>query len=344
MTVQFATIFKSHFWDSDVADRFERLKHLGIPGDTWLVFDETHGPAPGAGDHNQAFATSERQLAEIGLHVYPAGLANWYNNDYQAIAFWEKIGSGRYDYLVVAEHDVVVQAPLPPLVQWCFDNQVDLLAAPVRQPMATWSWRHTCDHLWPMESLQAFLLCFSVFSARALQRIGEVRRVHRDRLVRGELKSWPFCEGFVPMVLRDAGLRIASLDALGDMSAYDWWPPIHSSEVPRFANQLVLHPVLSGRRYVQSTLRYWDAVDWFDSDSLLRSRLSLEPPDIVLSELFASLEKAGRVDGLIELLNLCRSEGNDDLRLRVEAALKQRSVGSPLDLASSQSAHQSSNL
>jgi hypothetical protein len=48
---------------------------------------------------------------------------------------------------------------------------------------------------------------------------------------------------------------MADLSDFGKLTRYDWWPPIHERELSRCTDEVFIHPVLSGRRYVKSLFK-----------------------------------------------------------------------------------------
>ncbi len=93
----------------------------------------------------------------------------------------------------------------------------------------------------------------------------------------GAIQCWPFCEGFIPTELAVGGFRLMELSDLGTTDRYDWWPPVLEDNLPELARQTFIHPVLDRARYVDSTLRIFQAPELFDSRSDLRRHLSRVP-------------------------------------------------------------------
>jgi hypothetical protein len=60
--------------------------------------------------------------------------------------------------------------------------------------------------------------------------------------------------------------RVLHLREVLNEDRYDWWPPYHPIEVSRLEGAQIVHPVLSGDKYINSLLRY-DRIlpeTWFD--------------------------------------------------------------------------------
>ena len=104
----------------------------------------------------------------------------------------------------------------------------------------------------------------------------------------------------------------------------------------------IAHPVLTGKRYVNSLLRYRTGLDWFDPTSTLRSSLDLEPPEIVVPELYRKFASERQWRAMASLKQVIRDNGWPSFELPIDRALRTGSSGSRINLALGRFAYQSS--
>ena len=71
----------------------------------------------------------------------------------------------------------------------------------------------------------------------------------------GEIRAWPYCEGYLATEAARQNLRTRELSDYGSVEAYDWWPPYVETDLPRLARFPFVHPVLDEERYVPSLFK-----------------------------------------------------------------------------------------
>ena len=243
----YAILFKTHFWDDFVQRRFDFLKSRARGGDVWVIVDETHGRVSGI-NHDRVVRTCEANLKSIGLGGYPESKLNWYNNDYQLIYFYRQYP--KYIFYITIEYDAVFNGDFDVFANTAIERETDLVAHPISTPADQWCWRPTCEEVWPANRILHQLLCISGFSNRAVAQIDAVRVAHSKLYASGQLTKWPFCEGFVPTALHEAGFKLEPLANYGGTGFYEWWPPYHESQLGDVPATNFIHPVLTGRRYI----------------------------------------------------------------------------------------------
>lgn len=340
MTQPYAVLFKLYYWDDMVARRLAELCASCGSGEVWAVVDDTNGYVDGVA-HPRVFRTEEADLRALGLTTLPYRNANWFNVDYQMLAFHAACPD--YAYYVMVEYDCSVRHDFDRTINRIEADEVDFAATPISTPIDEWGWVGTLEALWPRGQIVKALLTVSVFSARAVVHLGAARRELARRHAAGEIAIWPFCEGYVPSVLRDAGFRSENLTRYGSTLCLDWWPPYHETELPALARQDFIHPVLDGPRFVASMLRHSEPEAWFEPGSQVRRKLDLVAPALVVPALVAALAAKRSVVGLVALRqavdDLCWPEADFDLDAVVRGFAE---PGKAIDLAVGCEASQSS--
>jgi hypothetical protein len=109
-------------------------------------------------------------------------------------------------------------------------------------------------HFYSLDQVRPYQICATIMSARAIDHLAATRKRHAASGVT-EVGRWPIGETFVGTELSIAGFRMGELSDFGKLTRYDWWPPIHERELKRCADEVFVHPVLSGRRYVKSLFK-----------------------------------------------------------------------------------------
>ncbi len=256
---RYAVIFRTHFWDSFAARQLQRLRQRVRGGDIFVVVDETRGAVEGI-DHDRVVRVTTAEMSKLGLPPRGANALDWvgdyaltwFNGDYALYAFLR--AQPEYRYYVQLEYDVVLNADLDALVARCSEKETDFVGLTRGEPVDVWAWRHTCIDAYAGSQIRYKLICFCVFSHRALQHLF-TRRLALAEHLRPE-QAWPFCEGFVATEVELAGMNSHELAEFLDVSAYNTWPPTLETDLPGLADKQVIHPVLDQPRYVASMLKY----------------------------------------------------------------------------------------
>lgn len=292
---RYAVIFRTHFWDSFAQRQLQRLRERVHGGDIFVVVDETRGRVEGI-DHDRVLRVTETEMTEMGLPPRGANALDWvgdypmmwFNGDYALYAVLR--AQPNYDYYVQLEYDVVVNTDLDALVARCNEQQTDFAGLTRGEPVDVWAWRHTCTDAYSDPQIRYKLICFCIFSQRALQHLF-ARRLALAEHLRPE-QAWPFCEGFVATEVELAGMNSHELAAFMDVSAYDTWPPVLEADLPGMTQAQVIHPVLDQPRYVASLLKYRiGLLGYLNPASLFHRKLRRLPTTVyvqTLASTFAS--------------------------------------------------------
>ncbi len=248
--MRYAVVFKTYAWDSFVHRQAARCAAAAGAGDFFVSVDETNGSV-GLIPYDRVIRTTNAELIASGLpNRFEKGSLLWWNPDYVHYQFHDQHPD--YDYYVFVEYDAVVQGGIEPLVARAAALDADLVALPITTPKQDWFWTIFHRQTYPLAELQGTLNCVSVFSKRALAMLGRRRR---EMAVGDRTRYWPSSEVFIPTEVGRAGFSHRSLNEFGDVSGYDWSPPILEDDLPPATGNAFFHPVLDERRYIASTLR-----------------------------------------------------------------------------------------
>jgi hypothetical protein len=251
MPVSYAVLFKTHFWDDLCRRQLERLRSRIGRGDLYVVMDETFGAGPDTG-HDRVIAVTLKDLKSLGLPpVMTHGPILWYNNDYPIYVAAAKLPE--YDFMVAIEYDVAVHVDLDGLIDRLGDDHVDFLGFPMKVSAKAWSWYPLHKDLYGPEML-IYLSSLSVLSRAATIALLARRQARGREFSTGVIRYWPLSEAFLPNEVRQAGLKIGSLEHYGTAKYFNWWPPFDEAHLPDASDQAFIHPVLDGIRYVRSTV------------------------------------------------------------------------------------------
>jgi hypothetical protein len=275
----YAVLFKTHFWDSFTSRQLDRLKRRIGRSQIYVLIDETLQPAPPIG-HDKIICVTSAGLSALKLApITTHGSILWYNVDYPHYIAFSKLQP--FDYYVTLEYDTIVNIDLDELVDRLEAGGTDFLAFPRRTAASEWPWYSMHLDIYGADML-TYLSCFSVFSRRALEMLLARRQAMSDDFSAEKLSFWPMSEAFLPNEIRNAGMRIATLDCYGNTDAYDWFPPFEEGELPGLASRTFIHPVLPGKRYVRSLIHHEPSfANFFRSNSTLRRKLAGFDPAMV---------------------------------------------------------------
>jgi hypothetical protein len=259
MNVSYAIAFKAFYYDAEVQRNLQRLSYWSRQGSLYVIVDQTWGRVPDFGTGIRV-DIDEALFTQQGYPAHPEGRLFWYNADYPLYCLHECAPD--HDYYVMVEHDAAVQCDLDRLVAQARDAGADLVAQRIETPVARWGWAGTCAGAFPAGGIDPRMLCLAVFSRRAVLALRAARLAQAAAWHRGALRQWPIAEGFVGSELRRQGMRLRDLGLFGRLARYDVWPPVHPWELAGLADQAVVHPVLTGRRYLRALLRNGVGAAW----------------------------------------------------------------------------------
>jgi len=271
---KFAVIFRTHFWDAYVERQYERLSEKVNCGDIYILFDKTN-QCPPIGKNN-VVAHTQADVLSLGLHAGGKGNVLWYNGDYPLYYFFTKFSE--YEYYIMTEYDVTTNLELDGIIAKAREGEVDFVGATQVEPIGEWHFTKTCADFYNLDQVKKTLICFSIYSRRAVQALLSRRLDHSKLATQKNNPTWPYCEAFIPTELTAQGFKLAELSTYGAADHYDWNPALVETDLPLFTEQAFLHPVLDPTRYVQRSLKdVWPPEEFFFFKSRLRQKLRRVP-------------------------------------------------------------------
>ncbi len=198
---------------------------------------------------------TDQAILDAGYVAAGEGSLQWYSGDVPLYLF--RAAHPDYDYYIQIEYDAVVNVSVDELVARLDSGGVDVLGLTNKdiEPIETWHWRSSCLDAYSPEEIKGVLICFSAYSKRALQRLEHARSAQAEEFHRGAIKRWPYCEAYVATEAHRQNLSVHQLSQFGDVDRYRWWPPYLEEELPRFAGNSFVHPVLDAPKFVPSLFK-----------------------------------------------------------------------------------------
>jgi hypothetical protein len=279
-----ACFLRTHFWDSAVELAYRAL------GESW------RGEVIVMGDHTQPFEVpahlpqirhSAAKFRNYQLPLRPSVEETlWWNGDY---ALYDLFLNTDFDYFLVAEYDLYLDTDLRAAMLELIRSGVEFAALNLQPAEHDWAWLAS-QTAWdafeavrdPASDPEAHMCFFPlVFASRRLAGWLYARRVQAGfALLRSGAPEWPFCESFAATEAARSGLDIADIRRFlpepHEDSVYD---AVSWSEISQYRGKLI-HPVLSGDRFVNKVLFYASTLHPEDDaarSQWLRDRLSRLP-------------------------------------------------------------------
>lgn len=268
MTIRYAVLLKTHYWNDFVERRFQHLLRKVGTGDVYLFVDETHGPV-GPLPHDRVIRATERDVQDFGLLLQPPGKVFWYNADYPL--YYLFLENSSYDYYLMCEYDTVFNIEIDKFVNAAARDRTDYVGFPLANKL---HWTETCDGVYPDSAvLHNWLNAISLHSNRSVEFLFQRRKDLARCYKTGEITNWPYSEPFIATEMHNNGFVMRNLSTYGKVEEYDWWPPKHERDLPLLQDQDFLHPILDEQKYVASCLRYSSLLSYFVPRGQLRRLL-----------------------------------------------------------------------
>lgn len=270
--MKWVAAFRTHVWDDDIAESARRF-FAAVPTMRRVVLvDETRGALEIPG-YEKISHTDD--ASSLGLPNHPIGQSLWFNGDY-AFYFLRR-ALPDYDYYLLSEYDVAVNLGLEPLQQLVGRDAVDFVAHRVIPSTADWYWHQNGLSL--SDAPWKSLIFFSVLSARAIDRLLAARQALAERFRAGELRIWPFCETFIPTVLKSMpDMRFAEVSAFAKTDHFAFRPRLSAHDPRVHKPGSLAHPVFGGKRFILALLSQHEPRSFFDEGSELRAGLLSQAP------------------------------------------------------------------
>jgi hypothetical protein len=244
-----AVVFKTYAWDPFVERQAQRLAEAAGRMDFYIQIDETNralGEVPFP--RVDRFTCADLEAAGLAPRFGLGGVL-WWNPDYAHYRFLTEHPD--YDYYLFVEYDCVVQCSLEDFVRSAIAKGADFVSLPITRPFQEWHWMTYQRDVYPPEDVRLALLNVCFLTSAALNHLHQRRlSMAADTTLRG----WPSSEVFVPSEILRGGMKWVLLSEFGDVSHYDWFPPMMEEDLQPAAVPTFIHPVLDRRRFVASML------------------------------------------------------------------------------------------
>ena len=267
----YVAAFRTYTWDEGARELSRRFFRATRSARQVVLADETRGPL---GIENAGIVSHTSDLAHLGLLNHPSDNPLWFNVDYGAYVLRRALPG--YDHYLLSESDLAVNLNLEPMMDIVSTRQIDVVIHDVRPSTPDWYWHRGGAAIFaqPWRSL----LFFMVLSARAIDLLFETRRRQAADFQARRLAEWPFCEAFVPSVLKQAKLRFAEVGDFADIADLRFRPRIALNDERASRPGTLVHSVLAVPSYLRAVVAESKPADWFTLASDLRQALSRQSP------------------------------------------------------------------
>jgi predicted O-methyltransferase YrrM len=268
--IRFAAIFRTHVWDSDISEMAARAERCCGTGTFVIATDESKGPLS-VGRFSKLSHTED--FSSYSLPSIPPDKVLWWNADY--VLYLARRSLPDYDYYAMLEYDVHMNCDLPSIIEQCANAGIDLVARYLR-PIEANHWSRPSiiemseDPWWA-------LIPFVILSARAVDALLQRRQDIAVQLKEGKLRTWPYCETFIPTVIKHSpGMSLADASQFVNADMLRWRPFLSSRDPLLDRPNSVAHPVMSGQRFIRAFLSYEPPGSHLMTDGQLRTELQHE--------------------------------------------------------------------
>jgi hypothetical protein len=267
---RYAVIFRTHFWDDFCDRQLRRLREQVGTGDIFVLVDETRGHVAGI-PTERVFRLTDQMVLDAGYPQAGEGSIQWFSGDVPMYLF--RAANPDYVYYVQLEYDVNVHVPLDDVIARVHADRADVVTLEKRGTAPDWYWMPSVKGVYREEEVTHRLICLSIFSGTALDRLATARQAQAVAYKRGDFPGWPFCEAYIPMEGAKLGLRMTELSRYGDTGHYDWWPPYPERALPALTGHAFVHPVLDQQRFLPSITKYPNVRALVTPNSVFHQRL-----------------------------------------------------------------------
>ncbi len=313
MAPSYAVLFKCHSWGDFEERQLHRLKSRVGSGDVFVFVDRTNNKTGRPGhDSERVIEAVEADLEALELAQYQDYNQFWYNADYALHLLTRR--KPDYDFYVMVEFDLVINADLDPMIEALARDEVDFVSQPIADPpIEQFHWLPTASGVYEMADMRHWLTCIAVFSRRAALGLFD-RRLELSRRYRaGEITSWPMCEIALPTEMNIGGFRMKPLAELGSLTYYHWTPPYDEAALPTLQAGTFIHPVLDAQRFVAKIMSWHQRhEEFFERESLLWRRFGgPEAKRLALPFLFDEERRRGRIEYRARIIELMHEVGDE---------------------------------
>lgn len=284
--MRYVAAFRTYTWDSGTAELSRRF-FSACPGAKQVVLaDETRGAL---GIEGYEIISHTEDTAKYGLLTHPKGNSLWYNVDYGLYILRAALPG--HDYYLTSESDLAVNIDLDAMADAVARRKIDLVAHLIRPATPDWCWYESAKPIF--DDPYGSVLFFVMASARALDTLMAARRWLTAQYQAGNIRVWPFCETFVPTVIRMARMTHVDVSEFADTTHLKVRPHLLITDERVNRPNSLVHSVLSAPAFIQAVIRESPPACWFDDASDLRQALNYLPLGDYAGLLYQSFKAAG---------------------------------------------------
>ncbi len=309
--MRYVAAFRTYTWNDTIAALCKRFFDACKSARHVILADETRGSL-GITGFEVISHTEETEI--IDLLKYPQNESLWYNVDYGVYILRNALPD--FDYYLFSESDLAVNIDLDPVVFEASRRKLDIITHNVAPSTEGWHWHSNGAAVFknPWRSL----LFFMVLSPRAIDLLFETRRAHTVAFREGRLVVWPFCEAFVPSVLKDAAMSFASVSEFADTRDLDFRPRIEFADERASRPGSLVHSVLGRSDFLRAVIQEENPREYLYSCGDLSKTLNKYPVEEFRAMLENSFQEKLDYAGLQKFYEILIEQGisvqpSDDL-------------------------------
>lgn len=263
--MNFAVLFKTHFWDEDVARQYERLCENCRWGHVYVLIDRKNGKLD-IPEHVKTVYVGGIELSQYGL---PDIGGFWFNGDYQTIVFY--LQNPLYDFYVSLEYDVATFNNIDTIVEDMYKNKIDSIYENINIPLSRWPHTFTGIDYYNFRDIKKGLFCISFFSRRAMSALYQRRLYLAAMHEKAGYDTWPIGELVMASEVGLSSLKAVPLiDYCSNLDDYEWNRGCTEDYIRHInPRNTFVHPVSNNKKCVASNTT--DDVNRVDSKLLLKA-------------------------------------------------------------------------
>ena len=264
--MRYVAAFRTYTWDEGARELARRFFAATKGARQVVLADESRGALGIAG---YEVLSHTDQTEDLGLPVVPAQGSLWFNVDYGLYILRARLPD--FDYYMTSESDLAVNLDLSPIMFKVAHRQIDMVAHEIIPSTSDWHWHK--NGLETFEIPWRSLLFFMIASAQAVDTLWTARRQQGLAYRAGSMSSWPFCEPFVPSILKAAGMRFADIAEFAETKHLRFRPRLALHDARANVPGSLAHSVLATPAYLRSVIADYGPYNWFASDGQLQDAL-----------------------------------------------------------------------
>jgi hypothetical protein len=299
----YVAAFRTYTWDEGVAELARRFFKACPAARQVVLADETKGSL-NIKDYEVISHTED--TSKYGLLIYPPGNSLWYNVDYGLYILRTALPG--YDYYLTSESDLAVNTNIDKIAMAAIDQSIDLIAHWVGPAGEGWMWYADAKAIF--EKVFCSVLFFVVASARAIDLMFHIRQQMTIQYNAGAIQSWPFCEAFVPSILKLSDMKIAEVSSFVNTDNLRVRPRILLTDSRANQPNSLAHSVLARPTYIRAIIREHPPREWFSADSVMYESLREIPLHEYSGQLYHSFVNHHDYDGLEKFKAILTREGS----------------------------------